>query len=83
MFLFIVEMDHNMLSDYQINKFKVAFCSVSIYHLLMQENRITAFTQVCRKRRLKGGFRYFLICVEVVHTNYATAWVNFGLESKM
>ena len=24
-------MDHSMLSDYPINKFKVAFCSVSIY----------------------------------------------------
>ena len=23
--------DHSMLSDYPINKFKVAFCSVSIY----------------------------------------------------
>ena len=24
-------MDHSMLSDYPINKFKIAFCSVSIY----------------------------------------------------
>ena len=41
------------------------------------------FTQVCRKRRLKGGLEcnycVGVFSVEAVHTNYATVLVEFWL----
>ena len=40
---------------------------------------MTAFTQVCRKMRLKGSFRIKILvfCVKAVHTNYATVLSEF------
>ena len=39
---------------------------------MLSQNSITAFTQVCRKRRLKGGLEcklMLMFCVGIMHAN--------------
>ena len=41
-------------------------------NMMEKWNSITAFTQVCRKSRLKGGLEcqvMLMICAGIVHTN--------------
>ena len=67
-------------SVYQCQRVECAFtstvrteCGILVMCCMMQEyNSITAFTQVCRKRRLKGGLEpklMLLFCVGIVHTH--------------
>ena len=52
-----------------------ALCDVGLYYII-------AFTQVCRKRQMKGGLEFKLI-FGVLCRNCAPVLVNFGLESNI